>query len=116
MAIYSVLPDTLDIVFVQGDELNVLLDFDQSLTGYQFEAKLIRVLAVSGGNVTNYEVVYDFTQTVVDLSLGKVNLSLTEVQTAALALGGNYRWFFRWVAPGIVTRTVLSGTVSVRSP
>lgn len=116
MATYSVLPDNLDIVFVQGDELNVLLDFDQDLTGFTFEAKLINVIAVSGGNVTDFESVYDLTQTIVNLSTGQINLSLNETQTSALLLNGNYRWFFRWFAPGLVTRTVLSGSVSVRSP
>lgn len=116
MASYSVLPDQLDMEFIQGDELNVLLDFDQNLTGYTFETRIIQVLEVSGGNVTSFANVVEFTQTPVDLSLGQLNLSLNETQTGALALGGNYRWFMRWVSPGIVTRTVLSGTISVRSP
>lgn len=116
MPTYSVLPDTLDFVFVQGDEFNVELDFDVDLTGYTFETKIIQVLAVSGGNVTSFSDATTFTQTPINLSTGRLNLSLTETQTSALTLGGNYRWFFRWVAPGVVTRTVLSGTVSVRSP
>lgn len=116
MASYSVLPDTLDMAFVQGDELNVLLDFDQDLSGYSFETRIIEVLAISGGNITSFSDVVSFTQTPVDLSIGQLNLSLNETQTGSLALGGNYRWFMRWVSPGIVTRTVLSGSISVRSP
>lgn len=116
MAVYSVLPDTLDIEFVKGDELNLLLDFDQDLTGYTFETKIIRVLEVVGGNVTNSENVTDFDRTIVSLANGQINLSLTEVQTSNLLLGGNYRWYMRWVSPGIRTRTVLSGSISVRSP
>lgn len=116
MPTFSQLPDSLDFVFVQGDELNVLLDFDQDLTGYTFETKIIKVLAVAGGDVTQFEDTVSFTQTPVDLSVGQLNLSLNEAQTAALELGVAYRWFFRWVAPGIITRTVLSGTVVARSP
>ena len=116
MAVYSVLPDTLDVVFVQGDELSLLLDFDQNLSGYLFETRIIEVLGVSGGNVTAYNNVMQFTQLVVSLSDGRINLSLNESQTQSLSLTGNYRWFMRWTAPGLITRTVLSGTVSVRSP
>lgn len=121
MAEWIQLPDYLDIVFVQGDELKILLDFDQNLTGYTFETKVIKVLAVEGGNVTDFEPAESstLTQTPVNLSLGTINLSLTELETGALQLGGNYRWFMRWLSPpsaGSVTRTVLSGSVSVRSP
>lgn len=121
MAEWVQLPDTLDIVFVQGDELKILLDFDQSLTGYTFETKIIEVLNVENGNVTEFAEAPspNLTQTVVNLSLGTINLSLNEQQTQALQLGGNYRWFMRWLSPssaGSVTRTVLSGTVTVRSP
>jgi len=116
MTTYSVLPDTLNLVFVQGDELSVLLDFDIDLTGYTFEAKIIKVLVLEGGNVLQYEDEVSFTQTPVDLSEGTINLSLQENQTAALDLNVPYRWFMRWVAPGTITRTVLSGTVSVVSP
>lgn len=121
MAEWVQLPDTLDIVFVQGDELKILLDFDQNLTGYTFETKIIEVLNVEGGNVTEFEEAPspNLTQTVVNLSLGTINLSLNEIQTQALQLGGNYRWYMRWLSPpsaGSVTRTVLSGTVTVRSP
>lgn len=116
MSTYSVLPDTLNFSFVRGDEFSVLLDFDQNLTGYTFETKIIRVLEISGGNVTQFENVQDFTQTVVNLSAGEINLSLNETQTESLQLGVPYRWFMRWVSPGLVTRTVLSGSVSVTSP
>jgi hypothetical protein len=116
MSTYSVLPDTLDIVFVQGDELSVLLDFDIDLSGYQFETKIIRVLGVANGNVTDYEDVMSFTKTFIDLSQGTLNLSLTEVQTDSLSLVENYRWYLRWIAPGLITRTVLSGAIVVRSP
>lgn len=116
MAIWSQVPDTLDFLFVQGDELKVLLDFDQDLTGYTFETKIIEVTGVAGGNVTSFNEVVSFTQTPVNLSTGHINLSLQELQTAAMSLGGNYRWFMRWFSPDQVTRTVLSGTVTVRSP
>lgn len=116
MATYSVLPDTLDIVFIQGDELSIELDFDQDLTGYTFEHKIVEVTAVSGGNITAWTEKVDFTRTDMNLAEGRMNLSLQEVQTQALSLGGAYRWWFRWTAPGTIRRTVLSGSITVKSP
>lgn len=116
MAAWVQIPETLDIVFVQGDELKILLDFEADLSGYTFETKIIQVLAFSGGNVTDFDEVVSFTQVPVNLATGHLNLSLQEAQTAALTLGGNYRWFMRWFSPDQVTRTVLSGAVTVRSP
>ena len=116
MATWTQIPDTLDFVFIQGDELKVLLDFDQNLTGYTFETRIIEVTGISGGNVTQFNNTVSFTQTPVNLATGHINLSLQETQTQALSLGGNYRWFMRWFSPDQVTRTVLSGTVTVRSP
>lgn len=116
MATYTLLPDTLDIVFVGGDEVSILLDFDQDLTGYTFEAPVILATVIRNGQVVEYELATNFTQTPVDLAAGKLNLSLSETQTGNLVLGSVYRWYLRWVAPGIVTRTVLSGTVTPRSP
>lgn len=116
MATYAVLPDTLDIEFVGGDEVSILLDFDQNLTGYTFEAPIYLATSVRNGQVVEYELAMNFTQTPVDLAAGKLNLSLNETQTGLLVLGSVYRWYLRWVAPGIVTRTVLSGQVTPRSP
>lgn len=116
MAEWIQIPDTLDFTFVQGDEVKVLLDFDLNLTGYTFETKVVEVLEVVGGNVTSFDEVFSFAQTAVNLATGHINLSLDESQTSSLTLGGNYRWYMRWVAPGLVTRTVLSGAVIVRSP
>ena len=116
MATYSVLPDTLDIVFIQGDELSIELDFDQGLTGYTFQHKIVEITSVSNGGVASYADKLTFTRTDLDLSQGRMNLSLQESQTDTLSLTGSYRWWFRWYAPGTITRTVLSGTVSVKSP
>jgi len=53
---------------------------------------------------------------VTSAALGQLVLSLTETQTAALSPTKSYRWFFRGVSPGTVTRTYLSGVVSPTSP
>lgn len=116
MAEWSQIPEELNLTFVQGDEVKILLDFDQNLTGYTLETKIIEVLEVSGGDVTDFQNGPAFVQEVVSLANGQINLSLQESVTSSLSLVGNYRWFMRWTSPGLVTRTVLSGSISVRSP
>ena len=117
MATYSVQPDTLDLFFVSGDELSVLLDFDQNLTGYQFETGIYEIAqVVNGAVVATTPFARNFTLTPIDLSLGQFNLSLNETDTAAFNPAVTYRWFLRWVAPGVVTRTVVAGTINVRLP
>lgn len=117
MATFSQLPETLDIVLVQGDELSVLLDFDFDLTGYGLQTGIIQVLQTTGGNVVLSEPSgVNFSLIEISLASGEVNLSLQESETAQLSPGESYRWFLRWIAPGIITRTVLSGTITTRTP
>jgi hypothetical protein len=116
MADYAILPSTLNIQFVRGDEFGMLLDFDQNLTGYTFVTDVYEIASVSGGVVTRGPTLTSFTITTIDLSLGKINLSLTETQTQSFDLAKTYRWYMRWIAPGVVTRTVLSGSISVGDP
>jgi len=116
MADYAITPSPLNIQFVRGDEFGMLLDFDQNLTSYQFVTDIYEVASVSGGVYTRGASLTSFTITEVDLSLGKINLSLTETQTQSLDLGKRYRWYLRWIAPGVVTRTVLSGDITAGDP
>lgn len=116
MADYAIVPSTLNLAFVRGDEFGMLLDFDQDLTGYSFVTDVYRIASVSGGVVTRGPTLTAFAVTVIDLSAGKINLSLTEAQTEGFDLTSRYRWYLRWVAPGVVTRTVLSGSISVGDP
>jgi hypothetical protein len=116
MADYAILPSTLNIQFVRGDEFGMLLDFDQSCVGYSFVTEVYEIASVSNGVVTRGATFTTFTITNVDLAAGKINLSLTESQTEAFNLAKNYRWYLRWIAPGVVIRTVLSGAISVGDP
>jgi len=116
MSDYAIVPSTLNIRFVRGDEFGMLLDFDQSLVGYTFVTDVYEVASVSAGVITRGPSLLAFTITNVDLSAGKINLSLTETQTQSFNLAKSYRWYLRWVAPGAVTRTVLSGSIIVGDP
>ena len=117
MATYSVLPDTLDLRFISGDELSVMLDFSEDLTGYTFSTSIYKVTQVSNGAVVATATFsMNFTITTVDLATGTLNLSLNETDTATFDPAVTYRWFLRWVAPGVVTGTVVSGTIRVSLP
>lgn len=116
MAEYTVLPQTLDLSFVRGDEFGILVDASIDLTGYSFTSKIYKVTNVTNGIITGTEDIVNFTITVVDLATGQINLSLQESQTLSLNPQDKLRWYLRWVAPGVITRTVLSGKVTVGDP
>lgn len=110
MATFTQLPGTLDLSFVKGDEINFAVDFDVDLTGYTLEA------AIYNSGVAAATVVATPTITATSLTNGQLGIGLTETQTNALAAGGRFRWYLRWVTPGNVTRTVLAGNVNVANP
>ncbi len=115
MATISSVPETVDLEFVIGDEFTFEVDLDVNATGYTFEAKLFRVTSFSAnGDPLVKQEVTNFTQVPVDLSQGRLNLTLNEAQTGALSLENSYRWSLRWIAPGTITKTVRSGKVTPR--
>lgn len=126
MATFSQLPGTLDITFVggggSGDEVALALDFDQDLTGYSITAPVYvtAVYASTGGGLglvtTVGATATSFNVQATDLSQGQVTISLSETQTGNLSPSVAYRWYMRWVSPSLVTRTVLSGTLTVANP
>ena len=110
MATWTQLPGTLDLSLVKGDEVNFAVDFDANLTGYTLEA------AIYNASTPAATVVATPAISVTSLANGQLGIGLTETQTNALAAGGRFRWYLRWVSPGNVTRTVISGNVSVSNP
>lgn len=118
MADFVQLPAELNLSFVQGDQVDIALDFATNLTGYTFSCRIYVVqqtVPLTGGIAvpTAGQTAATPTVGIVNLSQGKLSIGLTETQTAALSPVGTYRWFFRWVAPGEVTQTILAGTVIV---
>lgn len=116
MATFTQLPGTLDLAFVKGDEVSFSASFaGVDLTGYTLTSgiynaslnsvtdlvtpTLAMTTATSGGVVTS-----------------TVSVSLTETQTAALSTAIRNRWYLRWVSPGGVTRTIVSGNVTLSNP
>lgn len=122
MSTFTQLPGTLDITFVQGDEVAIALDFDRDLTGYSITAPIyVTAVFASGGGGSSFvetvgQVATNFVVSATNLAQGQLLMGLSESQTALLSPGIAYRWYLRWVDPGLVTRTVLSGTVTVVNP
>jgi hypothetical protein len=122
MPVVSQLPGDLTIQLVAGDEMSFTLDFDIDLTNYTFSAG-VYVASSSGfqggGNgvvTTAGATAITPTITVSNAASGIITWNVGETQTASLAPGIKYRHYVRWVAPGSITRTVVSGDLVVKAP
>ena len=105
MPTYAQLPGSLSLALRTGDEFGTQVDFTPTdLTGYTVTSQIVSL--VSGLTVTS------IATTLADAAAGKVNLAMTETQTAAM-VPGTYGWRLEWNAPGDVKRTALSGMVEV---
>lgn len=120
---FSQLPGVLNVEAVIGDEVLLPIDVSPiSLVGYTFTAPIyvVTTVATGAGGSSSSEVigetVANWTLTEVDLSLGQLALGLPESVTGSLLTTTTYRWYLRWVAPGVVTRTALAGTLKMRNP
>lgn len=122
MAQFEQLPGTLDLTFVQGDEVQINCDFDVNITGYTVTNAVYvsSVYAAGGGGsgsvTTVGATVTNFNQTITSASAGQMTLALPEDRSALLSPGIGYRWYLRWVDTSGVTRTVLSGDVTTVVP
>lgn len=121
MASFTVLPATLDIALIRGDEFACQLDFSIDLTSYSWAALVFETArtvstAFPGGLDTQGDTAATFAVSVTDAAAGQLSLALTETQTASLNEATPYRWMLRGVAPGDVTRTYVSGSFTVRAP
>jgi hypothetical protein len=121
MAQFTQLPAELGITFVSGDEVNIAVDFSNDLTGHTFQNAIYvsgNIASGGGGGAVNSigATVTSFNITQTNLASGQISLGLTEQQTSMLTPANTYRWYLRWVSPGSVTRTVLSGPVTPVAP
>lgn len=106
MAEISQLPGSVDIEIVKGDDFSFQLDFGIDITGYILEAKVVK-----DASATPEEVV-SFTISNVNLSTGKIILTLTDTQTNALQIK-TYKWYFKWTTTSTAVRKMLQGDFTV---
>lgn len=117
-AVFSLLPGDLTLQIVRGDEVTFSAIFaGVDLTGYTLSAG---VYSGFGPTATDTLVVTPTvtvtTATANNVTSSTVQVSMTETQTAAISPIGSSRWYLRWVSPGGVTRTILSGQVQAQNP
>lgn len=122
---YEQLPAEVDLNFVKGDEIGFLVTFGGTdLTGYTYDSRVYSLATIatgsggigSGAAVASGATVAELVVTPVNVTAGSINISMQENVTNTLAAGGQYRWWLKLISPGLVTRTVLSGDVNVRTP
>lgn len=104
-----------------GDECNVALNLQRSVVGYTFTSFIYQSdITGTGGGAGSIngigQTVTAPTIGITDASTGAMVLGLSETQTALLSPTQNYRWYLRWVAPGEITRTIISGSVTAVAP
>lgn len=120
MAIIQI-PADLPIELVQGDELSFALQFNDdredgyTLTSGVYNASLVN-LQLLFSPALEIDVDTETPEEGDPVTTTTVIVSFTETQTQQLTPRQNWRWFLRWVAPGGVTRTIISGQISSRAP
>lgn len=121
MADFVQLPGTLNFRVVNADEVNAAVNLNRDITGYTLTT-VIYSTTVTGsgggdGSVTTIgQTITSPTLGIVSQTAGTMIVGLSETQTAMLTPGQTYRWYLRAVAPGQVTRTILSGDVITVAP
>jgi hypothetical protein len=104
-------PRVLRLEFVAGDDLPLTFTFLRDLDGYDLEADVVD----AGGDPLQAFAITTQNVTINGSTATRAFLSLTRVQTAAIASHEGARWSLRWTAPGDKVRTIFLGRVlSVR--
>jgi hypothetical protein len=111
----------LDVIAVNGDEVNLAVTLQTNITGYSFESYIYRsTTTTAGGGVGSLSGIgATVTQPTIGISnatTGAMIIGLSENQTRILSPGTTYRWYLRWISPTDVTRTILSGSITAVAP
>ena len=121
MSTFSQLPGQLDIQAVPSDEWNIAINLQRDITNYTFTSYIYKSATIGTGGGTG--AINSIGTTVVAPTIGIVNaatwsmvIGISEAQSALLSPSESYRWYLRWVAPGDITRTIVSGSVTAVAP
>jgi hypothetical protein len=118
---FSQLPGVLNLFFVPTDEVSISLNLQRNVTNYTFTSVIYQTnVNTTGGGLGVFssigETITAPTIGIANATTGAMVLGLSEQQTALIYPEGSYRWFLRWVAPGEITRTIISGSVTAVRP
>jgi len=121
VADFVLLPGELNLRFVKGDEVNVAVNLNRDVTSHVFESYVYQSLITGTGGGLGSLIGIGTTVTAPTIGIttgtaGLMVIGLSEVQTNLLTPGQDYRWYLRWIAPGELTRTILSGSVTAVAP
>lgn len=111
MATVSQIPETVDVFLVVGDELSIPLTFSVDLSGYTISSGVYDASQLTPTDLLSPGLLVTTTA-----GQTTVLVSFVESDTSQLVASGNWRWYLRWVSPGGVTRTVISGAVRTSNP
>lgn len=121
MADFTLLPGELNLRAVRGDEWNIAINLQRDVSNYAWESYIYQsdTITAGGGAGSLSGVGTTITQPTIGISnasTGAMVIGLSEVQTKLLSPTQTYRWYLRWVAPGEITRTIISGSVTAVAP
>lgn len=97
------------------------MNLQRDITGYSFTSFIYQTnITGTGGGLGAVssigQTVTSPTIGIIDQTSGTMIIGLSETQTGLLSPNQSYRWFLRWVAPGEITRTIVSGSVTAVAP
>ena len=106
---------------MRGDEWNIAISLQRDVSSYAWESYIYQsdTTTTGGGAGSLSGVGITITQPTVGISnasTGAMVIGLTETQTKLLSPTQTYRWYLRWIAPGEITRTIISGSVAAVAP
>jgi hypothetical protein len=97
---FKQVPAVMNLLIKSGDDVSADIDFGVNLSGHTVTSQLY--------SLVNLGTVYDIPTSVTNVTAGSVRLSFLEEQTS-----GTYGWSHKWVQPGGIAKTVLSGVVEI---
>ncbi len=120
MAVQQI-PGEFPIEIVRGDELNFTVRVVADLTGYTITSGVFDPTSTANPIPDLFSPALTTTVETVTISGQSVTrtntlVSFVESNTALLDPRRPWRWYMRWVSPGGVTRTFVSGDVRSRIP
>jgi len=106
---------------VRGDEWNIAISLQRNVSNYSWESYIYQSDPTTEGGGAGSLSGFGTTITqptigIPDPTIGSLVIGLSEAQTKLLSPTQTYRWYLRWIAPGEVTRTIISGSVTAVAP
>jgi hypothetical protein len=103
MAIFSQTPGELEVKAVLGNDFLCNLNFDVTISDYEFEAGII---------LQEFPSKTIFPISVIEESANKISLQLSALETETIGAISNRKWFLNWSIGGAV-QTILSGRFQI---